>query len=287
MTKKMRSREKTRSTLKLVLPPPRKRRGRAADRNAAAISPVVRNTLQDQAYNKLREALMSGLFRPGQSLTLRATAEVMGTSPMPVRDAVRRLEIEHALEPRPNRTLGVPEMTYASLLELRDVRVALEGLAAEKAAMLIEPRELAVVDTHYRDLAAAASAGAHGAYLQANWAFHSAIYRASRSQLLVSLIEPTWMRIGPYVGLMLPDRRSLISSLGNHLLALRALQQRDSANARKAIGQDIWESAEGLAKMLRDREEERLARESGADEVPSSRRRSLSRSIAKQAQARD
>jgi DNA-binding GntR family transcriptional regulator len=287
MTKKMSSREKTRSTLKLVLPPPRKRRGRAADRNAAAISPVVRNTLQDQAYNKLREALMSGLFRPGQSLTLRATAEVMGTSPMPVRDAVRRLEIEHALEPRPNRTLGVPEMTYASLLELRDVRVALEGLAAEKAAMLIEPGELAVVDTHYRDLAAAASVGAHGAYLQANWAFHSAIYRASRSQLLVSLIEPTWMRIGPYVGLMLPDRRSLIDSLGNHLLALRALQQRDSANARKAIGQDIWESAEGLARMLRDREEERFAKESGANEVPSSRRRSLSRSIAKQAQARD
>jgi DNA-binding GntR family transcriptional regulator len=286
MAKKMNSRAKTGSSLRLVPEPPAKRRGRAADRNAAAISPVVRNTLQDQAYNKLREALMSGLFKPGQSLTLRATAEVMGTSPMPVRDAVRRLEIEHALEPRPNRTLGVPEMTHASLLELRDVRVALEGLAAERAAMLIEPRELAVVDGHYQDLAAAAAAGDHGAYLRANWAFHTAIYRASRSQLLVSLIEPTWMRIGPYVGLMLPDRRSLIDSLGNHLRALRALQQRDSATARQAIGQDIWDSAEGLARLLRDREE-RLAKENAAKAAPASRRRSPSRAAAKPAQGRD
>jgi DNA-binding GntR family transcriptional regulator len=48
---------------------------------------------------------------------LRAAAEALGTSPMPVRDALRRLEIEHALVPRSNRTLGVPEMTYASLTE--------------------------------------------------------------------------------------------------------------------------------------------------------------------------
>jgi DNA-binding GntR family transcriptional regulator len=276
---------RTGSTLTLVPRPAGRRRGGG---DAAGLSPVVRNTLQDQAYNKLREALMSGLIKPGQSLTLRATAEVMGTSPMPVRDAVRRLEIEHALEPRPNRTLGVPEMTSASLLELRDIRIALEGLAAEKAALLIEPAELAMVDAHYQELAAAAMAGDHANYLKANWAFHTAIYRAGRSQLLVSLIEPTWMRIGPYVGLMLPDRRSLIDSLDNHLRALRALQQRDAATARQAIGQDIRDSAEGLARMLREREErcERLAREGAAKAAPV-RRRPLAASAAKRARNRE
>lgn len=284
MAKKTGATGKKASALKLVPQPPGRWRGRAAERDAAVISPVVRNTLQDQAYNKLREALMSGLFKPGQRLTLRATAEVMGTSPMPVRDAVRRLEIEHALEPQPNRTLGVPEMTYASLIELRDVRIALEGLAAEKAAQLIEPGELALIDAHYRDLSAAASAGVHGAYMQANWAFHSAIYRASRSQLLVSLIEPAWMRIGPYVSLMLPDGKSLVDSLGNHLRALRALQQRDAGAARQAIGQDIWDSAEGLAKLLREREEE--ARESAAKAAMPPRRRPLPRSAAQRARGR-
>lgn len=229
--------------------------GRPAEPWVTAISPLVRETLQSQAYNKLREALMTGLIIPGQNLTLRATAEAMGTSPMPVRDAVRRLEIEHALVARSNRTLSVPEMTYASLMELREVRGVLEGLAAEKAAMLITAEELAEVESCYREMAAAAQAGDPGTYLRANWAFHSAIYRASRSQLLVSLIEPTWMRIGPYVRLMLPDRRSLVASLGNHQRAIDALRMRDAASARQAISQDIWDSAEGLANMLRSRED--------------------------------
>jgi len=99
---------------------------------------------------------------------------------------------------------------------MREVRMALEGLAPEKAAPLITSDD--------------ASAGPD--YMRANWLFHTAIYRASRSRLLVSLIEPTWMRIGPYVRLMLPDRRALIDSLGNHLRALQALRQREGVGAR-------------------------------------------------------
>lgn len=240
------------------------RAGSAAEPWAAALSPVVRETLQSQAYNKLREALMTGLIIPGQDLTLRATAEAMGTSPMPVRDAVRRLEIEHALVARSNRTLSVPEMTYPSLMELREVRMVLEGLAAEKAALLITPEELAEVGICYEQMATAASAGDLGTYLRANWAFHSAIYRASRSQLLVSLIEPTWMRIGPYVRLMLPDRQSLIGSLGNHQRAFDALRRRDAAGAHQAISQDISDSAEGLVSMLRSREERPMGKVAAA-----------------------
>jgi len=84
--------------------------------NLPSLPPVARYALQD-TYLRLREALMSGHFVPGQAITLRTAAEALGTSPMPVRDALRRLEIEHALVPRSNRTLGVPEMIYASLTE--------------------------------------------------------------------------------------------------------------------------------------------------------------------------
>jgi DNA-binding GntR family transcriptional regulator len=218
------------------------------------LSPVARNTLQEQAYVRLRQALMSGQFVPGQSITLRAAAAALGTSAMPVRDALRRLEIEHALVPQGNRTLGVPEMTCASLTELRDVRIALEGLAAEKAALLITPAEITVLEDANRVIVAAASAGDFDEYMRANWSFHSAIYQASRSQLLVAVIEPFWMRIGPYIRFMFPDRTSLIESLGNHSAALEALRTRDGAGARWAIQRDISESAEGLALMLRAQE---------------------------------
>ena len=123
--------------------------------------------------------------------------------------------------------------------------MALEGLAAEKPAPLITSDEIVVVESHYHALAAGASAGNP---------IHTGIYRPSRSRLLVSLIEPTWMRIGPYVRLMLPDRRALIDSLGNHQRALQALRQREGVGAREAIQRDIFESAEGLVGMLQARE---------------------------------
>ena len=128
---------------------------------------------------------------------------------------------------------------------MREVRMALEGLAAQKPAPLITSDEIVVVESHYHALAAGASAGNP---------IHTGIYRPSRSRLLVSLIEPTWMRIGPHVRLMLPDRRALIDSLGNQQRALQALRQREGVGAREAIQRDIFESAEGLAGMLRARE---------------------------------
>lgn len=128
---------------------------------------------------------------------------------------------------------------------MREVRMALEGLGAEKPAPLITSDEIVVVESHYHALAAGASAGNP---------IHTGIYRPSRSRLLVSLIEPTWMRIGPYVRLMLPDRRALIDSLGNHQRALQALRQREGVGAREAIQRDIFESAEGLAGVLQARE---------------------------------
>src|SRR5262249_57469645 len=97
--------------------------------------------------------------------------------------------------------------------------------------------------------------GRRGDCRGARWVFERGMYGGSRSHLLVSLIEPTWMRIGPYVRLMLPDRRALMDSLANHLRALQALRQRDGVGAREAIQRDILESAEGLAGMLRAREE--------------------------------
>lgn len=128
---------------------------------------------------------------------------------------------------------------------MREVRMALEGLGAEKPAPLITSDEIVVVESHYHALAAGASAGNP---------IHTGIYRPSRSRLLVSLIEPTWMRIGPYVRLMLPDRRALIDLLGNHQRALQALRQREGVGAREAIQRDIFELAEGLAGVLQARE---------------------------------
>ena len=101
-----------------------------------------RKTLQESVYESLKLALMSGEFAPGQPLTVRAVTELAGTSPMPVRDAMRRLVAEGALEMLPNGLMRVRLMDRVQRDEAREIRQAIEGLALRRAARLAMPSEI-------------------------------------------------------------------------------------------------------------------------------------------------
>ena len=116
--------------------------------------PPADTSLRSQVYDSLRDALTAGRFTPGQKLTFRFIAGTLGVSLTPVREAVRRLVAEGAFEMRPNRSVRVPLMTRDKILELRDIRMAVEGLATEKAAALRDPRARSPQPAADRDRAA-------------------------------------------------------------------------------------------------------------------------------------
>ena len=216
-----------------------------------SFDPLDRMTLQAQAYQQLRKALMAGVFKPGTVITIRAAAEALGTSPMPVRAALQRLEAEGALVARGSkRTLEIPALTRDEYQELRDIRVQLDGLAAERAAANVTPDEVDEIDALCRAMQAAAEAGILDDYVRTNWDFHLAICRASRMERLVALIENLWLRIGPYVPLMMPDRESMVASMGAHWRAVEALRARDGVAARQAIADDLTNSGAKLMTQL-------------------------------------
>src|SRR3954467_11455408 len=110
-------------------------RVRAAARIAAPpiLSGPERDTLQLRVYRALANGLKTGMFKPGEAVTLRTLATRLGTSAMPVREAVGRLIAERALVLLPNRSVIVPHMSRARFVELSETRQALEGIAAEAA----------------------------------------------------------------------------------------------------------------------------------------------------------
>ena len=75
------------------------------------LAKVEKLTLQEQIYDQLKTGLMRGQFSPGDVLVTRKLAEEMGTSVMPVRDALHRLAAERALVLLPNRSVAVPTTT--------------------------------------------------------------------------------------------------------------------------------------------------------------------------------
>ncbi len=78
---------------------------------------------------------MGGMFTPGEAVSLRNLAARLGTSAMPVREAVSRLIAERALVMLPNRSVIIPRMSRDRFIELSRIRQKLEGMVAEMACV--------------------------------------------------------------------------------------------------------------------------------------------------------
>lgn len=79
-------------------------------------------TIQQRAYEALREAVITGLFVPGELVTLRSLSERLGVSDMPVREALRRLIAEGAFESLPNHSARVPFPSREDVAQINQLR---------------------------------------------------------------------------------------------------------------------------------------------------------------------
>ena len=200
------------------------------------LAPLRRETLHETANAEIRSALTSGCMKMGESLTLRSLASTLGISEAPVREAVRRLVTEGALEAIPNRSISVPVMTRAKLEEQRQVSVTLEGLATEMAVPNLTAADAKQLKALDGQMVAAGKAGDIATVLARNSDFHMTLYRASRSELLVDLIQITWLRAGPLLT----------------LVEGRPEMMKNAKTAHAALAENINAAAEQLDAVLGD-----------------------------------
>ncbi len=216
-----------------------------------------RITVQDTVYQQLRHALMIGRFDPGQALTIASLAEAFGTSNMPVREALRRLAAESALEIAPNGSARVPIVTRARLDDLCRARVAVEGLAAELGAPRLTPAEIATLEQIVADQQAIGRNDSIYELISKNQQFHFTIYRASGSEVLFQLIETLWLRFGPYMRRLsthvAPSMKAgTMEPSGRHQAIIAAVKERDFARVRDEIAADIQATQETLRGICPD-----------------------------------
>jgi len=219
-----------------------------------ALEPVSsRTTIQEGVYQQLRNALMAGNFDPGQTLTIASLAESFGTSNMPVREALRRLAAENALEVASNGSARIPMVTVARLDDLCLARVAVEGLAAEIGAPRLTPQDIATLETIAAEQHNIGRTSNIYQLMAKNQQFHFIIYRASGSEVLLQLIETLWLRFGPYMRMLSASVEPLMRSgdinpADPHLAIIAALKAGDFAATRAAVVNDIRRTHE----ILRD-----------------------------------
>lgn len=205
------------------------------------------SNLHDAAYERMRQALMDGHFVPGQTFTIRALAAVFGTSPMPVRDALKRLVAERALELSANRSVVLPIMSRARFLEILQIRLSLESMVAARAAVKVAPSVIEAMAADHQAMCQALEAGNASHYLACNRRFHFRLYEAADTQVMLPVIESMWMQIGPHLNQIfrVPDNATANAD-HHHNDLLRALRRQDAQAAAKAVWDDLSDAADAI-----------------------------------------
>jgi DNA-binding GntR family transcriptional regulator len=215
----------------------------------ADLPPIERRTLSGTAYEALTDLLASGRLAPGERLSLRQTAAALGVSVMPIREAVSRLVADGALEVAPNRAVRVPVMDALEFRALAETRMAVEGLAASRAAERRSGGQLAAIcraEAAFRSLAGSKHPdGARAVAL--NRDLHFAIYDACGLAPLREIIVRLWLKAGPVLNLDLrahPERLAQGYAVRRHAEALQAIEAGDGSAAAAAVAADIGDAAD-------------------------------------------
>jgi GntR family colanic acid and biofilm gene transcriptional regulator len=204
-------------------------------------------SLSTQVLREVRSAIVLGDLAPGARLTFRGVSQRLNASVTPVREALLQLVAEHVLSVGPGRTIVVPILTRAQFLELRVIRVLLEGLAAEAAARQAGSRLAGELEGIHRKLDDAKRARDPREATLQNRAFHFRLYEAAALPALYSMIENIWLRTGPYHRRIFadPSKHVFDAPAGRdkpqhaHRQIIAGLRAGRPAEVRRAIEADI------------------------------------------------
>ncbi len=181
------------------------------------------------AYERLRDEIGSGALKPGARLTETELAERLRISRTPVREAIRRLEVEGLVVHQPRTGAVVRSLDYSEVMELYEMRAVFEGAAARLAARGASPVELQELQAINREMAAAT--GDADGLARLNRQFHARLFDVARNRFLsrsVATAESALLLLGPS-GMGSPERAE--EAVAEHEAVLKAIEDRDGARA--------------------------------------------------------
>lgn len=199
--------------------------------------------LREVVFEALRDAIISGELKPGERLTEVQLAEEMGVSRTPVREAIRKLELEGFVVMVPRKGAYVADISTKDVADVFEIRAALEGLAAGLAAERITEEELEELQRLLVKVNESTENHDLDTFVAADAAFHEALYKASRNDRLVQIISNLREQIQRFRSITLARPGRMKDALEEHKLIVDAISQRNVALARR-LAQKHIENAE-------------------------------------------
>lgn len=211
--------------------------------------------LRDVVFNTLREAILRGELKPGERLMEIQLANKLGVSRTPIREAIRKLELEGLVLMIPRKGAEVAQITEKSLRDVLEVRRALENLAVQLACIRMSPQTLADLKAAARAFEEILGGEDVTAVAEADVAFHDVIYMATDNQRLISLLNNLREQMYRYRVEYLKKKECHKQLLWEHQEIIRAIEAGEIDVATKITEQHIDNQVEAVSDALRHLEE--------------------------------
>lgn len=196
-------------------------------------------------YRRLRDMILCGELEPGQAVTIQGLVAELDAGMTPVREAIRRLTAENALEFQGNRRVSLPVLGPTDINELEFARLALEPQLAVWAAAKATDADIVALERIDAEVNRAIAKGDVRSYLLQNYRFHAYLYALSEARTTMAVTDALWLRMGPSLRVM--GGRFGTSNLPDmHADAISALKRGDATAVGAAIHADIAQGFEQI-----------------------------------------
>lgn len=195
--------------------------------------------LRDVVFENLREAILEGKLRPGQRLMEVQLAEQLGVSRTPVREAIRKLELEGLVVMLPRKGAYVANMSLKDIIDVLEVRASLEGLSASLAAERISEEGIEELKRIFEEFNTSTIEADIDTLLKKDVEFHECIFKATNNKKLHQLINTLWEQVYRFRVTYISDYDSSVSIIEEHKNILDAIISGDSELAQKYATEHI------------------------------------------------
>ncbi|MBQ9155559.1 MAG: GntR family transcriptional regulator [Eubacterium sp.] len=207
--------------------------------------------LRDVVFKTLRRAIITGEFAPGERLMEISLAKRLGVSRTPVREAIRKLELEGLVIMIPRKGAQVARITEKSLREVIEVRNVLEEFAATLACDRIEEKDKQVMQDAHELFVRAVEEGDIMKMVDMDEKFHDAIFGAAKNERLLSIIASLREQFYRYRVEYIRDLENPAILIKEHQKLMNAIFNHDKESARRFMNTHIHNQQERVAESIR------------------------------------
>ena len=195
--------------------------------------------LRDVVFENLRTAILEGNLKAGQRLMEVQLAEQLGVSRTPIREAIRKLELEGLVVMLPRKGAYVANMSFKDLIDVLEIRASLEGLAASLAAERRNDEDIIDLEKLAKEFETCVRETNIEGVLKTDIDFHEKIFMMANNKKLYQLITSLWEQVHRFRVTYVSDYDASLSLVEENNKILQAIKDGDSELAKKYATEHI------------------------------------------------